>query len=269
MTDEAAHVSQRRMEVAEWYERAWVPAMLQEWAERLARLAGVVHGDRVLDVGCGTGVVARACAELVGNRGRVVGLDLSEEMLAVARGVAPHLGWLRGNAGELPFADGSFDRVMSQLALMFFPDRAKAVAEMWRVLRPGGRLAIALAGPLSDVPAYVALIDLVGRHLGEAAASSVASRFVLGDPADLGRIVRSAGVEGFAIETYWGPERFPSPAGFAEAEIRASDALIDLFDRSSLMTLLSEAEQLSPFPVIEGGGVEFLSSGHVVTATRA
>jgi ubiquinone/menaquinone biosynthesis C-methylase UbiE len=269
MSHDGTSVSARRLVVAEWYEREWVPAMLKEWAVRLVQLAEVNEGDRVLDVGCGTGVVARTCAELVGSAGRVVGLDLSEEMLTVARRLAPGIEWQRGDAGALPFPDESFNRVVSQLALMFFPDRNESVREMWRVLKPGGRLAIAVAGRLEDAPAYVALIDLVGKYVGGEGARSIESRFVLGDTADLDQIMTSAQLDDFTIKTYRSYERFPSPASFAEAEIRASKTLTGLFNERSLTALLNEAERSSRFPVTGDGLVEFQSSSHVVTVTKA
>lgn len=258
-----------RLKAAELYEREWVPAMLQQWAVRLADVAPVTVGHRVLDVGCGTGVVARECAGRIGGTGRVAGLDISHEMLSVARNIAPAIEWHRGDAQSLPFADASFDRVVSQFALMFFPDRSQAVAEMWRVLRPGGRLAIIVSGPLQDTPAYVELIKLVRRHVGEVGASSIESRFVLGDLDRLEKIFVSAGVGEFTIETCWGSERFLSPGHFAEAEIRANSELIDLFDESSLTALLQEAEQKLNFLITDEDHLEIRSPGHIVTATKA
>lgn len=140
---------------------------------------------------------------------------------------------------------------------------------MWRVLRPSGRLAIVVVGPLHDATAYLALIDLVRRHVGDAGARSISSRFVLGNTADLKQIMLSEGVLDFTIKTYWGYERFPSRVGFAEAEIRASNTLIGLFDGSSLPALLREAELAPGIPVSDNGRVEFRSSGHVVTAIKA
>ena len=145
---------------------------------RITTAAGIAPGHRVLDVGCGTGVVARECARIVGDSGSVTGLDLSDDMLSVARRISPDIDWKQGDAGSLPFADSSFDRVLSQFALMFFPDRSLALTEMWRVLRPGGRLAVVVSGPIEATPAYVALIDLVSRYVDDA-GTDMKSRFVL------------------------------------------------------------------------------------------
>ena len=254
-------------QAAEWYEREWVPAMLQEWAMRITTAAGIAPGHRVLDVGCGTGVVARECARIVGDSGSVTGLDLSDDMLSVARRISPDIDWKQGDAGSLPFADSSFDRVLSQFALMFFPDRSLALTEMWRVLRPGGRLAVVVSGPIEATPAYVALIDLVSRYVDDA-GTDMRSRFVLGDPAEIEGILTSAGIADFRIDTQWAAERFASPASFVEADLRSSAQLLKLLDDRSLAALLRDADREPAFPVTDEGTMEFQSPAHLVTATK-
>jgi len=128
-TDERGQVTKSAAEV---YEEFFVPALFQEWASRVTDAAGLRAGQRVLDVACGTGVLARAAAERVGPAGAVVGLDVNDGMLGVARRRAPQLEWRPGRAEALPFEDRSFDAVVSQFGLMFFEDRAAALAEAIR-----------------------------------------------------------------------------------------------------------------------------------------
>ena len=120
----------------ELYERYLVPAITRIWASDLIDRAGPKPGKSLLDVACGTGVVARLAAERM-RTGRVVGLDLNEGMLAVARSVpitgAP-IEWREGSALSLPFENRSFDLVLCQLGVQFFPDRSLALREMKRVL---------------------------------------------------------------------------------------------------------------------------------------
>src|SRR5436309_1061779 len=125
---------------AEMYERGLVPAIFAPWATILIEQAALQPGDRVLDVACGTGVVARLAALQVGSTGQNIGLDNNTGMLAVARSLPPipgvSLEWQEGNALAMPFADASFDVLLCQQGLQFFPDRSAALCEMHRVLVP-------------------------------------------------------------------------------------------------------------------------------------
>jgi ubiquinone/menaquinone biosynthesis C-methylase UbiE len=110
---------------AELYQRYLVPAITMKWAEDLIDRAQPRAGEAILDVACGTGVVARLAAQRV-TQGQVTGLDLNAGMLAVARGMpyeGPPISWIEGSALDLPFPSDSFDVVLCQLGLQFFPDR--------------------------------------------------------------------------------------------------------------------------------------------------
>ena len=124
---------------AEAYERYLVPAFFGPFADRLIELAEPRAADRMLDVACGTGIVARRVASCVA---RVVGLDLNPAMLEVAWAADPAIEWLAGDAGAMPVPDRSFDLVLCQQGLQFLPDRAAGLRELRRVLAPGGRLAV-------------------------------------------------------------------------------------------------------------------------------
>src|SRR5262245_49759668 len=107
----------------ELYERHLVSCLFQPWAELILDEVKLSAGDRVLDVASGTGVVARVAEQRLGGTGLVVGIDMSPDMLAVARAVAPRIDWREGDAGTLPLRDGEqFDVVVCQQGLQFFPD---------------------------------------------------------------------------------------------------------------------------------------------------
>jgi ubiquinone/menaquinone biosynthesis C-methylase UbiE len=116
----------------ELYERYLVPAIARLWAADLVERAAPKSGERVLDIACGTGIVARFAAATMGI-GHIVGLDINEGMLAVARsrsaGSGPHIEWREASALDLPFPDNSFDLILCQLGLQFFPDQPRALRE--------------------------------------------------------------------------------------------------------------------------------------------
>src|ERR1700751_727028 len=130
---------------AEIYHRYLVPAIASLRATDLIYRAAPRPGERVLDVACGTGVVARLAAERMGS-GRVVGLDINAGMLAVAQSLPSvatrPIEWQEGSALALPFSDDAFDLILCQFGLQFFPDKPAALGEMRRVLAPSGRVAL-------------------------------------------------------------------------------------------------------------------------------
>jgi len=135
-------------DAAELYEQYVARYILGPWAPLLVDAAGVATGDRVLDLACGTGVVARVAALRAGTGGSVVGVDLNAGMIRVARSLPPTGGasieWLEGSALDLALPDASFNAVLCQQGLQFFPDMARGLRQMRRVLKPGGRLALSV-----------------------------------------------------------------------------------------------------------------------------
>jgi ubiquinone/menaquinone biosynthesis C-methylase UbiE len=128
---------QKQIDAAKAYESLFVPAIFGQWAPKVADLAQIEAGHRVIDIACGTGVLAREVVSRTGPTGYVAGLDPSPGMLAVGNELAPNIDWKEGVAESLPFPDGSFDRVVTQFGLMFFSDRQQAIHEMPRILTPG------------------------------------------------------------------------------------------------------------------------------------
>jgi ubiquinone/menaquinone biosynthesis C-methylase UbiE len=154
------------------YEALAVPAFFRPFAEDLVDRAALASGERVLDVACGTGVVARAAAARVPELGRLTGLDLTDAMLEVARGAADGTAveWVAGDAQALPFGDGAFDVVLSQQGLQFVPDPEAAAREMRRVLAPGGRALVACWAQLDRAPLIRAMAGVLTEQLPDLAA---------------------------------------------------------------------------------------------------
>ena len=157
---------------AELYQRYLVPGITSKWAEDLVRRAQLRSGEEVLDVACGTGVVAHLAAKKMGS-GRVTGLDLNAGMLAVARGVSgegPPVNWMQGSALYLPFPSGRFDAVLCQLGLQFFPDQPNALREMRRVVRDSGRVALSVYSPIERTPGANTFVRALDEVLGPEAS---------------------------------------------------------------------------------------------------
>jgi len=254
------------------YQEVLVPALMEEWAPRVAAAAGIGPGDRVLDVACGTGVLTRAAAARAAPGGDVTGLDLDTGMLAVAARVSPpELRWQQGSATALPFADGSFDAVVSQFGLMFFPEPVVALREMMRVLRPGGRLAVAVWASLADTPAYAAEVALVDRIAGADAAAVLRMPFVLGEVERLRALFSAAGMPDARIALQQGRGRFPNIRTMVEVEVRDWLALMGVvLPEEVIERILGEAHDALRPHVVEGSsGVTFKSAAVVATAARA
>lgn len=238
---------------AEVYDEFFVPALFGQWGGIVADAAGVVRGERVLDVACGTGVLACAAAERVGRDGAVVGLDSNEEMLAVARRKSSRIEWRSGRAESLPFADESFDRVVSQFGFMFFEDKRAALREAMRVLRPSGRLAVAVCDGLDHSPGYAVLTELLHRLFGHQVADAFRAPFVLGDPDQLLSLCADAGISGARVARREGTVRFASIASLVSTERACAWTLGGVLDHAQFERLLEAArESLRPFATPDG-----------------
>ena len=252
------------------YEELHVPSLFHDWVEPVLDAAGVAMGDRVLDVACGTGILARGAVERVGETGSVAGVDPDPGMLHVAAEAAPAVEWRKGTAEDLPFPDASFDAVVSQFGMMFFRDRDRAVREMLRTLKPGGRLAVAVWASLEDSPAYAAEVELLHELAGGDAADALRAPFVLGDPTQLDRIFRDAGASAVAVRGHTGTADFPSLRSMVEADLRGWLPVMGVqLPEPKIGEILEAAETTMAEYVTPGGRAVFDAHGHIVTAARA
>lgn len=217
---------------AEMYENYFVPAMFRPWADILIGHAVPLMGERVLDIACGTGIVARSASSLVGETEHVAALDFNPAMLAVAKTIDPPSGagidWREGSAMALPYADHSFDLVLCQHGLQFFPDKRAAMREMRRVLASTGRAKIMVLQALEKHPVFEALMMSVARQLALPVAT-VAIPFSLSDDGELKAMARDAGFTTVDVRQVSSTMTFPNAARFVPLAVMSSAAAVPAF----------------------------------------
>lgn len=205
------------------YEKYFVPAIGRPLAEDLVARASLTAGERVVDLACGTGIVARLAADQVGPSGTITGVDMNPGMVAVARSTAPAgvpISWHEANAASLPLEDASHDAVLCQLGLQFFPDKLAALQEAYRVLAPGGRFVVNVPGPEPEL--FAALAQAVARHVSDQAAGFVHVVFSLHEPEELGRLLAQAGFGSVDATSSTTTLRLPEPTAFLWQYIHAT-----------------------------------------------
>lgn len=249
------------------YEALHVNALFRQWTQPMLDAARVGPGNRVLDVACGTGVLARGAQQRVGATGSVTGVDIDAGMLAVAEEIEPAVEWVHAEAGALPLPDDSFDSAISQFGLMFFPDRATAIDEMVRCTRPGGGIAIAVWGALERSGAYPTAVEILMNRAGSAAADALRAPFCLGNPDDLREVVEQSTADTVRIETHNGTARFPDIRTMMEAELRGWLPLLGVnLDEGTIADVLRDAErELGHLSTPEG--MVFDIQAHIAAAT--
>jgi len=199
---------------AENYERYFVPAIATPVSVELLRTADVQPGERVLDVACGTGVVARRAAARVGPTGSVRAIDIAPEMIEVAKRVDGGSGvdWRVGDAGALADGDVSYDVVLCQMGLMFMEDRSKAVREMRRVLVPAGRLVVNTPGRIQ--PVFEHMEQAIVEHISPELGGFVRAVFSMHDPDAVATLLRDVGLGEVSATESAATLRLPAPAPF-------------------------------------------------------
>jgi len=251
------------------YERVMVPAVFAPWAKDLLDTVALAAGTRVLDVACGTGIVARLAASRVGPTGRVVGLDTNEAMLTVARAqpqpTEAHVEWRQGDATKLPFPDAEFGVVLCQQGLQYMPDRAAALREMRRVLASGGRLGLSV---FSQSVGYQVFERAAAQFVGEKAATIMREAFALADLGELSRLLKTVELSTVQIHTKTLVARFPVARDFIEYQLggRLASAVSPLNDETRMALVAALCKAFEPY--VDSDGLAFPLQAHVVLAQR-
>ena len=254
-------------EQAEAYEKLFVPALFAQWAPLLVEIARIADGQRVLDVACGTGVAARAAAARVGPTGSVVGLDLNPAMLEVAAGTRADIEWRQGDAANLPFGDSEFDAVLCQSALFFFPHVDAAVAEMARVVRPGGAVAVQTYASLHDQPGYLELDAVVRRTAPGDALELLDTYWSQGDLSILCKTLSQAGLDVVETRTTLGTARYGSVEHLIETEVKGTP-LADRLSDDQISQILTESTDIFAKFLTPAGTLEMPIRAHLVMGLK-
>jgi ubiquinone/menaquinone biosynthesis C-methylase UbiE len=260
---------------AEVYEQFFGPALFIPWARVLLEYAAPQPGERVLDVACGTGIVTRHVAPMVGAAGQVVGLDISPAMLAVARALpAPGgatIDWREGNALTLTLPDAAFDLVLCHQGVQFFPDRAAAVREMRRVLTKGGRVVLSVWQALQRHSVFAAVYEAIARRLN-VPVSAVALPYAFGDAEALRVLLCAAGFQRIEITPQSLNANFSAPERFVELMVLGTAATVPAFAHleTAARAALVEAVTLESAATVqqycEGDRLIFPVSTHIAVA---
>jgi SAM-dependent methyltransferase len=242
------------MNAAEAYQAYLVPNVFGPWAELVIKAASLQPGERVLDVACGSGTAARSAAAAIGPRGAVIGVDLDEAMLAVARNVTVAEGsaaitWQHADAMNLPFPAASFDAVLCFEGIQFMPDRTRALSGFRRLLKPSGRLIGTIWGPLRENAGYQAIAEGLARFVSPDAARF--PPFALDDAAVVRGLLADAGFTRISVEPRTIMRPAPSAATFIDwvasgaPTIRHKVAQLAEKDRAAFVAFVGE--RLEPF----------------------
>ena len=261
------------------YEAVFVPAMLDPLARASMRHIGARSGERILDLACGTGIMARRLAPALGRNGRILGVDVSPEMLAKARALPAPAGapieWREGDATALELPEGAFDLVVCQQSLQYIPAPAAALAECRRMLADRGRAVLSVWRALRHAPLFEALVDAEARHLEKLGVTyeELAAPFRMDDAGALQALLEAAGLRQVTVAEIAIEARFPSAERFVEDVEIAYASVMPQFaeDPGALRTFIANVERDMRSTVEryrDGAGVRFPMKAHIATARR-
>ncbi|HEV7394366.1 MAG TPA: methyltransferase domain-containing protein [Burkholderiales bacterium] len=257
----------------ESYERYQVPSVFEPLARKFLAHMALRPGQRVLDVACGTGIVARLAAKTLGPQGSIVGVDLNPKMLELARAHAPDNGarveWKEGDAASLPCADADFDVVLCQQGLQFLPDKVTALREMHRVLRPAGRLGLCVWRSVEYSPCHLAIADALRRHVGADTARRFQAPFSFGDAEALKQAVAQAGFRDIDIQVDVLMRRLLPPEESIPGLLASTPVgpeVAALPERTRVLIISEVAIALTKYR--SGDGLEVPQPTHVVRAVK-
>lgn len=256
---------------AENYERFFTPSIGEPLAHSLLKRAAVQPNERVLDVACGTGVLARLLAQGSGPVGGLAGLDPNPGMLAIARRVtepSAEIEWYEATAEHMPLPAESFDIILCQMGLQFMPDRSAALKEMRRVLNRNGRLLVSVPGPLPDI--FQHLASALDRFVGPPAAGFVRQVFSLHDLEEVEEILRDGDFTQVEVQAEDHHLKLPPPQQFLWQYVHSTPLSASASQMDASAQAEFEREVLNAWADSGGdGGLDLRLRMVIASATKA
>ena len=257
----------------EAYEKYIVPAFSGAWARDIVDRANLSSGDRILDIGCGTGIVSRYAYQSMSESVSITGVDVNEIVLKKARDICSldniPIEWKQGYAEALPFTDAEFDVVLCQQGLQYFPDRPIALTEVNRVLASKGRVVFSVWRSLKYFPFYLALHKALEQYVSAEAASTLNSAFTLGDAAHLRELFKSAGFINIEILLAIKQMRYSPLTDFLIGSLAASPFGNDIFElKNSKRDEMFQSIHGSIINYVDDHGLAAPMECYVVSATK-
>jgi len=268
MANEKTQSDQLDTSAAQAFERYLVPTIFGPWSRDLVDVARPVPGERVLDVGCGTGAAARYAAELVAPGGTVAAIDTDARMIAFARTLCPpgDVDWRVADVMALPFGDGAFDVVVGHQVLQFLKDKAGALREMRRVLAPGGRLVLGIFCGLALCPGHDAVARALEAH--DVDPSGIRVPYAYDDAMAIGDVIQQAGFRDISVVRRSLESRFASPKAFVTALAAGGPSArhaLEQLDAEGLRQVIGEVTR-SLARYVDDKGVRIITTEHVAFA---
>jgi len=275
MADDSAASCFSVGEVAGAYEEFYLPRIFIPWARVLLERAALRPAEAVLDIATGPGTVPCFAAEEVGPRGRVLGADFSEAMIAIARAKPQSAGaaaidYVVSPAAPLSADDGAFDVVTCQHGLQFFPDRPAAVREMHRALKPGGRVAAAVWREIGFQPYFAAMDSALRESLPDHQAEPYGLPFRWPNASDLAAAFTGQGFTDVSLAEVRRPLTFEGGMRQAFAAVAASPVATTVagLDGAARARLWSAAQRRLA-PLVIDGQVRTHMVSNIVTARKS
>ena len=255
---------------AEAFEKYLVPTVFGPWSRSLVDLADPKPGERLLDVGCGTGAAARYAVDILPEQGAVAAIDLNAGMIAHARTLDPKeaVDWRQGDIMALPFDDGRFQHIIGNQVLQFLPDRRGALVEMQRVMTGDGRAVFGVYCQLDLCPAHCAVAQALEKH--DVDPAGIQHPYSFGDPLILGDVLADAGFRDISVVRRTMEARFASPKAFVEALAAGGPSArhaLEQLDSDGLSQVIGEVTAALDH-YVDADGLRVITASNVAVGRR-